>query len=110
MRSIFTRRRMLALVLGLTLVFGLYTLASATSPEQTIVLSDEVYQSSMYATFWSLVPPVIAIALALISKEVYISLFVGIFAGALFYADFNLEHALNATFFESMVPKLAEAR
>ncbi len=47
------------------------------------------YVSNMYATFWSLVPPIIAIVLALITKEVYISLFVGILSGALFYANFN---------------------
>lgn len=50
---------------------------------------EEGYQSNMYATFWSLVPPVVAIVLALITKEVYISLFVGIMTGALFYANFN---------------------
>ena len=42
-----------------------------------------------YATFMSLVPPIIAIGLALITKEVFSSLFVGVLAGALFAADFN---------------------
>jgi Na+/H+ antiporter NhaC len=45
--------------------------------------------SQMYATFWALVPPIVAIVLALITKEVYISLFMGIVCGALFYANFN---------------------
>ncbi len=49
----------------------------------------------MYATFWSLVPPLIAIILALITKEVYSSLFVGILMGALFAAGFNLEGTMN---------------
>lgn len=49
----------------------------------------------MYATFWSLVPPLVAIILALISKEVYSSLFVGILIGALFYAGFNPEATMN---------------
>ena len=49
----------------------------------------------MYATFWSLVPPLVAIALALITKEVYSSLFVGIVIGALFFAGFNPETAMN---------------
>jgi len=48
----------------------------------------------MYATFWSLVPPIIAIALALITKEVYSSLFVGILVGGLFYANFAPEAAI----------------
>ena len=42
------------------------------------------------ATFWSLVPPIIAIVLALITKEVYSSLFIGILVGALFYNNFNV--------------------
>ncbi len=49
----------------------------------------------MYATFWSLVPPLVAIILALITKEVYSSLFVGILMGALFAAGFNLEGTMN---------------
>ena len=40
--------------------------------------------SGMYATFWALVPPVVAIILALITKEAYSSLFIGILVGALF--------------------------
>ena len=52
--------------------------------------SDAAEQGSkMYATFWALVPPIIAIALALITKEVYMSLFVGILAGALFATNFD---------------------
>ncbi len=45
--------------------------------------------SNMYATLWALVPPVIAIVLALISKEVYSSLFVGIVIGGLFATNFS---------------------
>ena len=39
-------------------------------------------------TFWSLLPPIVAIVLALISKEVYSSLFLGCLVGALLYAQF----------------------
>ena len=46
---------------------------------------------NFYGTFWSLVPPLVAIALALITKEVYSSLFVGILVGALFTLNFNFE-------------------
>ena len=45
--------------------------------------------SKMAGTWWSLVPPVIAIALALITKEVYSSLFVGIVVGGMFAANFS---------------------
>lgn len=40
----------------------------------------------MTGTFWSLVPAIVAIALALITKEVYSSLFIGIIIGGTFYA------------------------
>lgn len=60
----------------------------------TMVLAAEeeaAAQPAMYATFWALVPPVVAIALALITKEVYSSLFIGILVGALFYSGFSFE-------------------
>lgn len=46
-------------------------------------------------TFWALIPPVVAIILALITKEVYSSLFVGIVTGALFYSNFSFEGTAN---------------
>ena len=46
-------------------------------------------------TFWSLVPPIIAIALALITKEAYSSLFIGVLCGALLAADLSPVGALN---------------
>jgi Na+/H+ antiporter NhaC len=49
----------------------------------------EASASGFYGTFWSLLPPVVAIVLALITKEVYMSLFVGIFVGAMLSANFN---------------------
>ena len=52
----------------------------------------------MFATFWALVPPLVAIALALITKEVYLSLFVGILCGGLFYANFNPVTAVTSIF------------
>ncbi len=50
----------------------------------------------MYGTFWALVPPVLAIVLALITKEAYSSLFIGVIVGALFVAGFSPVGALNA--------------
>ncbi|MBQ4086095.1 MAG: hypothetical protein IJC54_05950, partial [Clostridia bacterium] len=55
----------------------------------------EEYASNRYATWWSLLPPVIAIGLALITKEVYSSLFIGVLVGGLLYANFNLELAFT---------------
>ncbi len=67
---------------------------------------------STYATIFSLLPPVVAIALALITKEVYTSLLSGIIVGALLYADFNVETMINTMFFNEdggMVYKLADS-
>ncbi len=63
---------------------------------------------SQYATFWSLLPPIIAIALALITKEVYFSLFVGILSGALIYSGFNPWGMVTNTF-DVMIGKLADS-
>ena len=49
-------------------------------------------------TFWALLPPVIAIALALLTKEVYVSLLIGILSGALLYNQFHILDALETTF------------
>ena len=56
----------------------------------------------VYATFWALLPPIIAIVLALITKEVYSSLLIGIVVGALFYSGFSFEGTLNHIFFEEV--------
>ena len=58
--------------------------------------------SNMFGTFWSLVPPIIAIALALITKEVYSSLFVGILIGGMFYANFNFAGTLQHVFVDGL--------
>ena len=57
---------------------------------------------SMHATFWALVPPLVAIILALITKEVYSSLFIGIVVGALFYSNFSFEGTLIHIFYEEV--------
>lgn len=58
--------------------------------------------SAMFiGTWWSLVPPLLAIILALVTKEVYSSLFIGVAFGALLYTGFQPWEAFNA-FFEIM--------
>lgn len=52
----------------------------------------------MAETAWALVPPVITIALALISKEVYMSLGIGIFVGAFMYCDFDFLKSVDTMF------------
>jgi len=61
-----------------------------------------------YATFWALVPPIIAIVLALITKEVYSSLFIGILAGGLIYSNFNLETTMVHVFKDGFIDSVAD--
>ena len=63
---------------------------------------------SCYATFWSLLPPLIAIVLALLTKEVYSSLFIGILSGALIYSNMN-PWGMVTNSFDVMVGKLADS-
>ena len=60
-------------------------------------------------TAWSLVPPIIAIALALITKEVYSSLFIGIISGALLYSGYNFEGTLNHIFTDGVIAVLSDS-
>ena len=80
-------------ILGLALMGTMTVFAAEAEAE---------YVPALYGTFWSLVPPLVAIALALITKEVYSSLFVGILVGALFYSGFSFEgtvtHILSGGF------------
>ena len=60
-------------------------------------------------TIWSLLPPLIAIVLALITKEVYSSLFIGICAGGLLYAGFNVTVAMEHIFVDGMIGQLSDS-
>ena len=62
-----------------------------------------------YATGWALLPPLIAILLALITKEVYSSLFVGILAGGLIYANFNFEGTVVHVFQDGFISSIADS-
>ena len=59
-------------------------------------------------TFWALVPPIVAIVLALITKETYSSLFIGILVGALFVANFSPVGTLDAMITEGFTPAIAD--
>ena len=67
------------------------------------------YVPAMYASIWSLVPPVIAIVLALITKEVYSSLFVGVLIGGAFWAGFKPEATILHVFQDGVVGVLTDS-
>ncbi len=60
-------------------------------------------------SFWALVPAIIAIALALITKEVYSSLFIGILVGGLLYSSFSLEGTIQHVFVDGMITQLSDS-
>ena len=92
MKKIFSKKNIVAF---LTFVFAMVisTVAYAEGEDGEAVVS------MFHATFWALVPPIVAIGLALITKEVYSSLFVGIVLGGLLSANFapvaTLDNLLN---------------
>ncbi|MCI9074565.1 MAG: Na+/H+ antiporter NhaC family protein, partial [Dorea sp.] len=69
----------------------------------------EEYVPSMYASFWALVPPVVAIVLALITKEVYSSLFIGVLIGGLFYSGFSFETTITHVFQDGIIGVLSDS-
>lgn len=70
---------------------------------------EAAYQPALYSTFWSLVPPIVAIVLALITKEVYSSLFIGIVVGGLFYSGFQFETTMTHILQGGLVKVLADS-
>ena len=69
----------------------------------------EEFVSPFYATPWALLPPVVAIGLALITKEVYSSLFIGILVGGLLYSGFNFEGTVLHVFEDGIVSVLSDS-
>ena len=67
------------------------------------------YVPSMYATIWALVPAFVAIILALITKEVYSSLFLGILVGGIFYSGFSFEGTINHVFQTGFIGVLSDS-
>ncbi len=69
----------------------------------------ETADSNYYSTVMALAPPVIAIVLALVTKEVYSSLFIGVLAGALLYSNFNIVGAFNAIVNDGLISNVADS-
>lgn len=89
-------------------VMAMVFMGALASP-LTVLAADaeETYQPALYATIWALLPPLVAIVLALITKEVYSSLFVGIVVGALIYSGFKFEGTVTQIFEGGIIKVLA---
>ena len=88
----------------LSMVLVLMFAITVFGAEQT-----EEYVPAVYATFWALVPPVVAIGLALITKEVYSSLFVGVLMGGILYSGFSFEGTITHIFEDGMISVLSDS-
>lgn len=85
-------------------------LLTACSPLMAFAAEEaEEYVPAMYASAWSLLPPVVAIVLALITKEVYSSLFVGILIGGIFYSGFAFEGTVTHVFQGGIISVLSDS-
>ena len=103
------KRKQIGMLIFLAVIVILLFVTANTAG---VITDPENYQCGVYATVFALLPPVIAIGLALITKEVYTSLLAGIITGGLLYSNFNLELMINTIFFQEdggMVYKLADA-
>lgn len=88
----------------LSMVLVLMFVTNVFGAEQT-----EEYVPAVYATFWALVPPVVAIGLALITKEVYSSLFIGVLMGGILYSGFSFEGTITHIFEDGMINVLSDS-
>lgn len=88
----------------LSMVLVLMFAITVFGAEQT-----EEYVPAVYATFWALVPPVVAIGLALITKEVYSSLFIGVLMGGILYSGFSFEGTITHIFEDGMINVLSDS-
>ena len=86
-----TKRRIIPFILALAAITGLLMTTAFAEGEAE-------YVSSFFAQPLSLLPPVLAIALALITKEVYTSLFLGCLVGGFLYANFNPVMAVTSVY------------
>ena len=97
----FNKKRILfitTLVIIMAMVFSVIAIAQG----------DEESLPAVYSTIWSLLPPVIAIGLALITKEVYSSLFIGVLAGALLAENGNPVNAFTTMVGDGFIASLSD--
>lgn len=95
-------------------IIGLALLIVACCSMFAFAAEEEAALPTLYGTFWSLIPPIVAIGLALITKEVYSSLFIGIVIGGILYSigssDYNLfEGTVRHVLYDGIIANLADS-
>ncbi len=94
-------------IIGFLSVFALLCVIAPVVTQAAEEGAEEL--PALWATPWALLPAVVAIALALITKEVYSSLFIGIVVGALLYADFGFEGTVLHVFNDGLIAVLCDS-
>ncbi len=112
MKFLANHQKLLRGCLLAVLIIGMVGLFATSAFAEEAVAEEEAYASLFEGTFWALLPPIIAIVLALITKEVYSSLFLGILSGGVLYAigqtGFSFETMFNAVVHEGFIVNLAD--
>ena len=99
------RKTILTLVAAVVILAVVIAGAFATANNPV----SEESPSRMFSTFWALIPPVVAIALALITKEVYSSLFVGVVLGGLMASNFSFAGTVDAVVNDGLIASVADS-
>ena len=95
-----TSRRILRILLLVVLLCSVLTVS--------VLAADGEDGPRMFGSFWALIPPLVAIVLALITKEAYSALFVGVVLGALFAADFAPVKTVDLIINDGLITALAD--
>ena len=124
MEALMTKAKKIVLLCAIVVIVALLVVAGVTNgsnaslpcPDCDGVAECETCagEATVRGSLWALLPPVIAIGLALITKEVYSSLFIGILSGALLYSNFSFTGTMMPSSTRKMkmpaVPETAEIR
>ena len=91
------------------IIMSVIIVVAALSPViANAAFGDELVQPDLYGTFWGLIPPIVAITLALITKEVYSSLVIGVIVGGIFASNFSFEGTIKQVFSGGMIKVLSD--
>ena len=113
-----TTAKKITLLVAVVVIIALLVVAGVTDGANALITCPDCSGSAdcetcggegnVMGSLWALLPPVIAIGLALITKEVYSSLFIGIFSGALLYSNFSPMSTLDAVIGDGLIAAVSD--
>ena len=102
-----TKSKKIALLIASVVILALLIVAAVTDGAMATVACPDCNAETAADSVWALLPPVIAIGLALITKEVYSSLFIGIVSGALLYSNFSFTGTMDSITTDALIKSVA---